>query len=117
MGDDEPVRAASELGDETVPISAVHRADVLDDLVALGSRDALEDERGGVERHTERRRLVLSGHGGLDGLQARDDLDPVPVLEQLVKRMLLQIAGAEIGHERLADMQRLDRHRLAIGEP
>ena len=80
-------RAAPELGDEAVPISA-YRSDVLDDLVTLGSRHALEDERRGVEGYTQRRRFVLAGHGGLDGLQARDELDPVPVLKQLVERML-----------------------------
>ena len=87
--------ATPELGDEAVPISAVHRSDVLDDLVTLGSRHALEDERRGVEGYTQRRRFVLAGHGGLDGLQARDELDPVPVLKQLVKRMLLEIIGAD----------------------
>ena len=43
--------------------------------------------------------------------------DPVAVLEELVERLLLEIGAVEPGYERLADVERLDRHRLAIGQP
>ena len=113
----EPPRAAPELRHETIPVSPIHRPHVLDDLVGVGARHPFEDECWRVERHAESGRLLFSGDGRLDGLEAGDDLDPVALVEQLVERMLLEVAGAEVGDERLSDVEGLDRHRLAIGEP
>ena len=37
--------------------------------------------------------------------------------EELVERLTLEITGRQAGDEGFADVQRLDRHRLAVGEP
>ena len=67
-----------------------------------------------MERHAERRRLVLVGDGGLDRLLASDDDDPVAVAQELVEGTLLEIACGESGHMRGSDVHGLDRHALAI---
>ena len=46
-----------------------------------------------MERHAERRRLLLVRHGRLDRLGAADDRDPVPRSEQVVERVLLEVAA------------------------
>ena len=65
----------------------------------------------------ERGRLLLVRDRRLDRLRAAGDRDAVAVPKQLVEGALLEIAPRESGDERLADVQRLDRHRLAVGEP
>ena len=40
----------------------------------------------------------------------------VPAHEQVVERVLLQVAGGEARDERRANVQELDRHRIAVGE-
>src|ERR671930_1848439 len=76
--------ADAELGDEPVAVATVRRARELDDVAGGGTRDALEQERGRVERHAERARLLLVGDGRLDGLRAADDRDLIAADEQLV---------------------------------
>ena len=81
-----------ERSDEPVPVAAIDRLDELDDLARLRVGDALEAERRRVERNAERRRLLLVGHRRLDRLRSADDDDPVAVAEELVERLLLEIA-------------------------
>src|SRR5215203_4662192 len=69
-----------------------------------------------MERNAERLRLVLIRHGRLDRLRPACYDDPIALAQQLVERLLLEILRAQAGDERLADVQRLDRHLLLIGQ-
>src|SRR5919198_1992394 len=109
--------AAGEVGDDPVAVAAVDRLDELDDLVAPVAAEALEEERGRVQRHAERRRLLLVRHRRLDGLDPAGDDDAVPVAQQRVERPGLEVGRREARHERFPHVQRLDRHRLATREP
>src|SRR4051812_22721152 len=100
--------ATPELGHDPVAVAAVDRDRELDDLAARAAGDALEEERGGVERHAECLRLLLVGDGRLHRLLATDDLEPVPAREKLVERVLLEVDGGEAGEERFAYVQQLD---------
>jgi hypothetical protein len=111
------VLAAAELGHEPVAVAAVDRADELGDLPVRGAARALELEGGRVERHAERRRLLLVRHRRLDRLDAARELDAVRLGEQLVEGAGVEIRRRQAGDERLRDVQRLDRHRHVVGEP
>src|SRR4051794_36088351 len=91
--------------------------DELHDLALLGAGDALEEERRRVQRDPECLRLLLVGHRRLDRLHAARDDDPVARAEQVVEGLALEVGGAQAGHDRFADMERLDRHRLGVGQP
>src|SRR5580765_2689918 len=110
-------RLRAQVGHEPVAVAPVDRVDELHDLAALGARDPLEQERRRVQRDAQRLRLLLVGDRRLDRLHAARDHDPVAGAEQVVKRLALEIGGAQAGNERVADVQRLDRHRLAVGQP
>ena len=69
-----------------------------------------------MERHAERRRLLLVRHRRLDRLVPAHDRDPEPLLEDLVERLALELGSGQPGHERLTHVERLDRHRLPVGE-
>src|SRR6266550_3132464 len=110
-------RQRREIGDELVTIAAVDRVNELDDLVALRVRHAVEEKRRRVEWDAKGRRLLLVGDRRLDRLHAAGDHDPEAVAQKLVERPLFEIALSQPGHERLADVERLDRHGLVVGEP
>jgi hypothetical protein len=70
-----------------------------------------------VQRDAQCLGLVLVRHGRLDRLHAARDLDPVPTGQEIVERVLVEVAPGQAGHEALGDVERLDRHRLLVGEP
>ena len=108
---------ARELADEPVAVAAVERLDELDDRVRVGVARALEEKGGRVERHVELVGLLLVRDRRLDRLDAVGDRDAVALLEQLVERRLIEVLRRQPGDQRLADVQRLDRHRRVVGEP
>src|SRR6478752_762165 len=70
-----------------------------------------------MEWHAEHLRLFLVGDGRLDRLRAARDLDLVPLHEEIVERVLLEVLERQAGHERGARVEDLDRHRLTVREP
>src|SRR3954447_6174694 len=107
---------AAELGDDPVAIAPVDRLDVLDRQLSSVAARPLEEEGRRVERHAEGGGLLLVRHRRLDRLCAARDLDAVAVPEELVERAA-EILRLETGDERARQMERLDRHRLAVREP
>ena len=108
---------ARQLADEPVPVAAVERLDEFDDRVGVRVAGALEEKGGGVKRYVELSRLLLVRDRRLDRLDAVGDRDAVALLEQLVERGLVEILRRQARDQRLADVQRLDRHRRLVGEP
>src|SRR5207302_5806690 len=106
----------AELGHDPVAIAAVDRLDVFDRPALVVAARPLEEECRRVQGHAEGGRLLLVRHRRLDRLGAARDVDAVPVAEELVERAP-EILRLEAGDERARKMQRLDRHRLAVGEP
>ncbi len=105
-----------ELGDEAVPIAAVDRAHELDDLVVR--RRVTRSKRNAGEWSGTPSAADSSSFVTVGSTVCMPPTISIPYrFEQLVERVLLEIAGGETGHERLADVERLDRHRLAVGEP
>ena len=69
-----------------------------------------------MERHAERLRLLLVRHRRLDRLHAAGELDAVR--SRAARRTTLRRGPPRSAPARAtADVQRLDRHRLAVGEP
>src|SRR2546423_6084483 len=58
--------AAAELGHDPVPVAPVDRLDELDGAVREVAARALEEEGRRMQRHAERRRLLLVRHRRLD---------------------------------------------------
>src|SRR6476661_3797461 len=108
--------AEPDLRHEPVAIAAIGRARELDHLAGRGSGHPLEEQRRRVERHTERRRLLLVRHRRLHGLGGADDRDPVAVRQEVVERVLLEILRRQPGDERGDRVQQLHRHRIAVRE-
>src|SRR5215217_1112407 len=106
----------AEVRHEAVAIAAVDRAHKLDGDAVLVATEALEHEGGRVEGHSERRRFLLVRHRRLDRLDAARDRDAVALAEQLVERAPFEVRAGEVGDDRLGHVQRLDRHRLAVGK-
>src|SRR5438067_3116407 len=104
----------AKLGHDAVAVAAVDRVDELDRPVALVSARALEEERRRVKGDAERRRFLLVRHRRLDRLRSVDDVDLVPIPEQVVERAG-EILRRQSGHEALRKVKRLDRHRLPVG--
>src|ERR1700730_5507869 len=105
---------AAELGDDPVAVAPVDRLHELDRPVGLVAARPLEKEGRRMERPPEGGRLLLVRHRRLDRLRTAGDLDPVAVAVELVERAP-EILGLEAGDERLRQVERLDRHRLAVG--
>src|SRR5438067_143906 len=104
----------AKLGHDAVAVAAVDRVDELDRPVALVSARALEEERRRLTGDAERRRFLLVRHRRLDRLSSVDDVDLVPMSEQVVERAG-EILRRQSGHEALRKVKRLDRHRLPVG--
>jgi hypothetical protein len=69
-----------------------------------------------VERDAEQLGLFLVRHRRLDGLLPRRDHDAVVPLEQLVEGRVLERLARETRHDVRRDVQRLERHGLAVGK-
>src|SRR6476469_7097639 len=100
-----PSCVATELGDQSVAVTAVDRADILDDLALARAGRPLEQERRRVERYAEILGLFFIRHSGLDRLEAADDVDAIAVGQQRVEGVILEILGGKAGNERGADVQ------------
>ena len=70
-----------------------------------------------MERDAEGRRLLLVGDGRLDGLRPADDRDVVAAPRAGRRTSSARDLGGQARHERRADVQQLDRHRVAVCEP
>ena len=70
-----------------------------------------------MQRHVQELGLFLVRHRRLDRLLAARDHDAVPLLHQVVEGRILERLTGEAGDERRRDVQRLECHRFAVGEP
>src|SRR4051794_2131134 len=107
---------ARQLGDDPVPVAPVDGLHELDRPSLGVTARALEEERRRGGRDAQRLRLVLVRHGRLDRPRALGDVDAVAVAEQLVERAPVEVLRLEAGDEPLWQVQRLDRHRFAVGK-
>src|SRR4051794_24749683 len=107
----------TQLGHEPVPIAAIDRPHELHHLPSLALGRPLEQEGGGVERHAENLRLLLARDRRLDRLDARRDDDPEALAQQLVERVSFEVLALELGDDPLGYVEKLDGHRLVVGEP
>src|SRR4029453_14140898 len=90
---------AGQLADQTVAVPAVDRPHVLDDLPVGRPGRTLEEKGRGMQRNTERSGPPLVRHGGLDRLVSAHDYDSEALLQQLVERVLLEIARRQARDE------------------
>src|SRR4051812_15813315 len=107
----------TQLGHEPVPIAAIDRPHELHHLPSLALGYPLEEERGRVQGHAENLRLFFARDRWLDRLDARRDDDPEALAQQLVERVPFEVLALELGHDPLGDVEKLDGHRLVVGEP
>jgi hypothetical protein len=70
-----------------------------------------------VQRNVEQLGLLLVRHGWLDRLLTARDHHAVALLHQVVEGRVLERLMREAGNECSGNVERLERHRLAVGQP